>query len=120
MLVMIKPSGIIFVDGVCLVYLVYEYIGAGLHRTLRDIGRLMRIGGVVVSVPLIELGIWNAMMKYLQLTGGDQFRLREFLPGTVIMKYQSDSDYAQLFYVVIQNFFKAFFTREYREITSVR
>lgn len=57
MLVMIKPSGIIFVGGVCLVYLVYEYIGAGLHRTLRYIGRLMRIGGVVVSVPLIELGI---------------------------------------------------------------
>lgn len=112
MLVMIKPSGIIFVGGVCLVYLVYEYISAGLHRTLRDIGRLMRIGGVAASVPLIELGLWNAMMKYLHITGGDQFRLREFLPGTVIMKYQSDSDYAQLFYVVIQNFFKAFFTRE--------
>ena len=48
------------------------------------------------------------MMKYLQLTGGDQFRLREFLPRTVIMKYQSDSDYAQLLFVVIQNFFKGY------------
>ena len=112
MLIMIKPSGIIFVGGVCLAYLVYEYISAGLHRTFHDIGRLIRVGGVAVFIPLIELGIWNAIMKYLHITGGDQFRLREFLPSTVISKYQSDSDYAELFYVIIQNFLKAFFTRE--------
>lgn len=112
MLIMIKPSGIIFASGVCLVYLVYEYTSAGMHRTFRDIGRLIRVGGVAVSIPLIELGTWNAMMKYLNITGGDQFRLREFLPSTLISKYQSNSDYAELFYVVIQNFFRAFFTRE--------
>lgn len=111
-LIMIKPSGIIFVSGVCLVYLACEYISAGMHRTFHDIGRLIRVGGVAVSIPLIELGTWNAMMKYLNVTGGDQFRLREFLPGTLISKYQSNSDYAELFYVVIQNFFRAFFTRE--------
>lgn len=60
----------------------------------------------------MELGIWNAMMKYLNITGGDQFRLKSFLPGAVITKYQSDTAYAELFHIVIRNFFTAFFTRE--------
>ncbi len=112
MLVMIKPSGIIFVGVVCLVCLINEYISAGSHRTLHGIGKLVCVGGIVVSVPLAELGIWNVMMKYLHMTGGDQFRLKEFLISTVISRYQSDPDYAELFYVVIKNFFRAFLTRE--------
>lgn len=66
----------------------------------------------MISIPLMELGIWNIMMKYLNITGGDQFRLKDFLPGIVITKYQSDTAYAELFHIVIRNFFTAFFTRE--------
>lgn len=51
------------------------------------------------------------MMKYLHNTGGDQFRLKDFLPGNVITKYQSDIVYAESFHTVIRNFFDAFFTR---------
>lgn len=112
MLVMIKPSGIIFVGVVCLVYLVNEYIRNEFHMTCNAIRKLFCGGMLVISIPLIELGIWNAMMKYLHYTGGDQFRLKNFLPGIVIMKYQSDTAYAELFHVIIRNFFSAFFTRE--------
>ena len=111
MLVMIKPSGIIFVSVVCLVYLVNEYISKGFHMMSNAAWKLLRGGILNVSIPLIELGIWNAMMKYLNITGGDQFRLSSFLPGTVIAKYQSDTAYAELFHIVIRNFFTAFFTR---------
>ena len=112
MLVMIKPSGIIFVSVVCLVYLVNEYISKGFHMTFNTAWKLLRGGILNISIPLMELGIWNAMMKYLNITGGDQFRLKSFLPGTVIAKYQSDAAYAELFHIVIRNFFTAFFTRE--------
>ena len=111
MLVMIKPSGIIFVSVVCLVYLVNEYISKGFHMTSNDAWKLLRGGILHISIPLMELGIWNAMMKYLNITGGDQFKLKSFLPGTVIAKYQSDTSYAELFHIVIRNFFTAFFTR---------
>lgn len=112
MLVMIKPSGIIFVSVVCLVYLVNEFISKGFKMTSNTVGKLFVCGGGVISIPLIELGIWNAMMKYLNITGGDQFRLRSFFPSTVIERYQSDTAYAELCPVVIRNFFKAFFTGE--------
>lgn len=111
MLVMIKPSGIIFVGTVCMVYLINEYISNGFHLIPNDICKLFRGGGVSISIPLLELGIWNAMMKYLGITGGDQFRLKGFLPSTVIARYQSDTAYAEVFPVVIRNFFTVFFTR---------
>ena len=50
-------------------------------------------------------------MKYLGMAGGDQFRLKNFLPGNVVTKYQSDMVYAESFHTVIHNFFNAFFTR---------
>ncbi len=112
MLVMIKPSGIIFVGVVCLVYLVNEYMSKGFHMTPNAVGKLFRGATLVVSVPLMELGVWNAMMKYLNRTGGDQFGLKNFLPGIVITKYQSDTAYVELFHTVIRNFFTAFFTKE--------
>lgn len=112
MLVMIKPSGIIFVGAVCLVYLVNEYSGKEFQMTSSAVGKLLCVWGLSISIPLMELGIWNAMMKYLGITGGDQFRLKSFLPGNVIMKYQTDTMYAELFHTVIHNFFAAFFTGE--------
>ncbi len=45
MLVMIKPSGIIFVSVVCLVYLVNEYMSKGFHKIPNAVGNL--IGGGV-------------------------------------------------------------------------
>lgn len=111
MLVMIKPSGIFFVGTVCMVYLVNEYISKGFHMTSKAVGKLFRGGMLVISIPLIELVIWNAMMKYLGITGGDQFRLKSFLPSNVITKYQVDTAYAELFHIVIRNFFTAFLTR---------
>ncbi len=51
------------------------------------------------------------MIKYLGITGGDQFRLKDFLPGMMIEKYQTDAAYAELFWTVISNFITAFFTR---------
>lgn len=110
--VMIKPSGIIFVSVVCLVYLINEYISKGFQITSNSVRKLLGAGMLAVSVPLIELGIWNAMMKYLGITGGDQFRLKSFLPSNVIAKYQSDTAYVELFHTVIHNFFRAFLTRE--------
>lgn len=111
MLVMIKPSGIIFVSVVFLTYLVNEYCKEGMQVSLGSIFKLIRARGVIiVSIPLLELTIWNAMMKYLGLTGGDQFRLRSFLPGMVIDKYRSDAAYTELFWNVIRNFNTAFFT----------
>lgn len=111
MLVMIKPSGIIFVGAVCLVYLVNEYISKGFRMTPDAVGKLFSGGMLSISVPLMELGIWNVMMKYLGVTGGDQFRLKSFLPSNVIAQYQSDTAYAELFHTVIHNFLLAFFTR---------
>lgn len=112
MLVMIKPSGIIFVSVVCLVYLANEYTSKEFHMKSDAIWKLFRGGVLVISIPLLELGIWNVMMKYLNLTGGDQFRLKEFLPGVVIERFRSDAAYVELFYTVIRNFFTAFFTRK--------
>lgn len=111
MLVMIKPSGIIFVGAVCLVYLAYEYISRGFHLNSNNVGKLLAGGILYISIPLMELGIWNVMMKYLGITGGDQFRLKSFLPGNVIVKYQSDTAYAELFHTVIHNFITTFFAK---------
>ncbi|MCM1124826.1 MAG: hypothetical protein NC416_19805 [Eubacterium sp.] len=111
-LVMIKPSGIIFVGVVCMFYLVYTRGRSSFSMTAKSTGRLCVWGGVLlVSLPLLELGIWNGMMKYLGITGGDQFRLKSFLPGQVIARYQSDAAYAELLHTVVHNFFAAFFTR---------
>ena len=112
MLVMIKPSGIIFVIVVCLVYLVNNYISKEFHKTTNDAWKLFSVCGLGVSIPLMELGIWSAMMKYLNIGGGDQFRLKEFLPGNVIAKFQSDATYAKLLPTVIRNFFTVFLTRK--------
>lgn len=111
MLVMIKPTGIIFVCAVWLVYLVNVYTGKEFHMMSNPVGKLF-LAGISLSIPLLELGIWNVMMKYLGITGGDQFRLKSFLPGDVIMKYQSDPAYAEFFRAVIRNFFAAFIRRE--------
>ncbi|MCM1123359.1 MAG: hypothetical protein NC416_12325, partial [Eubacterium sp.] len=51
------------------------------------------------------------MMKYLGITGGDQFRLKSFLPGNVISKYQADTTYTELFHTVVHNFITVFFKR---------
>ncbi|MCM1156627.1 MAG: hypothetical protein NC314_03210 [Roseburia sp.] len=110
-LVMIKPSGIIFVSVVCLVYLINEYISEGFSMTKDCIGKLFRRGMLVVSVSLLELVIWNIMLQYRGIKG-DQFSLKAFLPGTLIAKYQADTAYAELWRNVIGNFFTAFFTRE--------
>ena len=118
MLVMIKPSGIIFVVAVCLVYLANEYTDKDFHTASGMTGKLFRGGMLVVSVPLLELGIWNIMMKYLDITGGDQFRLKEFLISNVIKRYQTDAAYAKSFSVVIRNFITAFFTRKVALHTS--
>ena len=45
MLVMIKPSGIIFVSVVCLVYLMNEYMNRGFCMSRHDIGKLISGGG---------------------------------------------------------------------------
>ena len=112
MLIMIKPSGIIFVGVVCLVYLLNEYISQDFHMTFHEVRKLFGIGMLSVCIPMMELGIWNTMMKYLNITGGDQFRLKSFLLSTVVTKYKSDPAYVELFQIVIRNFFVAFFTRE--------
>lgn len=112
MLVMIKPSGIIFVVTACAVYMVNEYISKDFRLTFGNIRRLLCVGGVLsISVPLIELGIWNVMMKYLGRVGGDQFSLKGFLPGNVVAKYQSDIVYAKSFHAMIRNFWDAFINR---------
>ncbi|MCM1123358.1 MAG: hypothetical protein NC489_42320 [Ruminococcus flavefaciens] len=49
MLVMIKPSGIIFVSAVCLVYLVHEYISRGLRMNFNTAGKLFG-GGYAVHL----------------------------------------------------------------------
>lgn len=108
MLIMIKPSGIIFVGVVCMVYLLNEYISRGFHMTFHDVRKLFGIGMLAVCIPMMELGIWNTMMKYLNITGGDQFRLKSFLFSTVITKYKSDPAYVELFQNVIRNFITAF------------
>ena len=46
MLVMIKPSGIIFVSVVCLVYLMNEYMNRGFCMSRHDIGKLISGGGI--------------------------------------------------------------------------
>lgn len=111
MLVMIKPSGIIFVGAVCMVYLAYECINKGFHMTSKHVGKIIEGSMLCVSFPLLELVVWNAMMKYLGISGGDQFRLKSFLPSNVIAKYQEDSAYVQFVHVVIHNFIKTFFTK---------
>lgn len=45
MLIMIKPSGIIFVSVVCVIYLVNEYISKGFHMTFDTIGKILWGGG---------------------------------------------------------------------------
>lgn len=111
MLVMIKPSGIIFVATVCAVYLVNEYISKDFHMTFENMKKLLLEEVLCVSVPLVELGIWNTVIKYVGRVGWDQFSLKGFLPGNVVAKYQSDVAYAESFQTVIQNFINAFFTR---------
>lgn len=111
MLVMIKPSGIIFFGTVCMVYFVNECISKNFYSTSNNVRKLFLKGALSISIPLIELGIWNAVMKYLGMTGGDQFSLKGFLPSNVITKYQSDIVYAESFHTVIRNFFDVFLTR---------
>lgn len=47
MLVMIKPSGIIFVVSVCMVYFVNEYISKGFYMTAANLRKLFLGGGTV-------------------------------------------------------------------------
>lgn len=113
MLVMIKPSGIIFVCTVCLIYLLNECSQKEQRMSSDPACKLICVWslGITAAIPLLELAIWNTMMKYLGITGGNQFRLKDFLPGMMIEKYQSDAAYAELFWTVISNFITAFFTR---------
>lgn len=59
----------------------------------------------------MEFGIWTAVIKYLGREEWDQFSLKNFLPGNVVAKYQSDMEYAESFQAIIHNFFEVFFTR---------
>lgn len=111
MLVMIKPSGILFVGVVWLVYLGNEYFDRGFCGKVGGIGKLFCGGLLLLSVPLAELCIWNVMMKFLNVAGGDQFSLSGFRPDHMIARYRADTSYAELVPAVVRNFFTAFFAR---------
>ncbi|MCM1121854.1 MAG: hypothetical protein NC416_04655 [Eubacterium sp.] len=112
MLVMIKPTGMIFVVVVVLAaYLLNEFFGGEWQRNPQAVWKFLRGGVLCISIPLLELAIWNVVIWHLNLAGGDQFSLKSFLPGQVILKYQTDPAYAKLFHEVIRNFAVVFFSR---------
>lgn len=111
MLVMIKPSGVLFFGITALLWIIIEYCNLKERTHTPSLVSMCKSSAIVVSIPMLELLVWSVIINHLGLSGDDQFAIKNFGIGTVISNHVDIGEQTSSFTQIVINFIKVFFTR---------
>ena len=111
MLVMIKPSGVLFFGITALLWIIIEYCHAKENTHTLNFVSMSKSFVIIISIPMLEMLIWSAITNYLGLSGDDQFAIKNFGIGTILSNLLDTGEQTASVLQIVKNFIRVFFTR---------